>query len=190
MPSYNIQAGLSQLPNSQEEKEYNLLQPIYVALNNLAQKVSAATGLVDFNQLELSKRSPFASLLSQNHNKIYAKNVSGVTLGFGKIVNLFLSGSDLAARLADATTANFPAHGIVNTPLGLPNGEWGEIVVFNGYVLGITGTTVGTYYYLSTAGNVSSVRPSVSGSIIQACGFGLGSQGFALNVSSLFIVNP
>lgn len=189
MPDYAINTGLPQLPAGLPDKEEQLVRPVYIALNNLAQKVSETTGLVEFSQAELASRGQLNSLLTQNHAKIYALNDTGVALAFGKIVTLYLSSGKIAAQYADATNNTKPAHGIVNAPFGIAPGEYGEIMTVEGYSAGIGGTALGQYYYLSTNGDVQAARPGAAGSIVQAVGFGLGSLGFYQHISSYFHQN-
>lgn len=187
MPSHRILTGLPELPNALPDKESNMLRPLYLATNTLAKLVSESTGQVDFDQSEMSQRDQMASILTQNHTRVFVQ--AGADLSYGKIVNLYLSGGKLTAQYADATDATKPAHGIVNETAGIPVGTFGEVLLFTGYTLGIGGTSVGSMYYLATNGDVALARPAVAGSIVQACGIGLGSAGFYLNISSLFIQN-
>ena len=187
MPDYRITTGLPQLPAGQKSESFNLVLPLYTAMNSVAQAVSVVSGLVDFNQSELAERNQVASLSTANHNKVFA--LAPVALTFGTIVNLYLSGGKIAAQPADATDNTKPAHGIVNQAQGIAAGDYGEIVICQGYSSGIAGTTFGSYYYLSTAGLIQLARPAAAGSIVQAVGFGLGTSGFYLSISSLFLQN-
>lgn len=189
MPDYRITTGLPQIPAGQDEKNFGLVLPLYNALNALAQQTSIVGGRVDFSQAELTQRNQLGSVLSQNHRQVFAKNVTGAALTYGKIVNLYLDSGKIAARYADATDNTKPAHGIVNQTQGIDNGDFGQIVIVEGYSQGIAGTTFGAYYYLSTTGDVQLGRPVAAGSIVQPCGFGLGSAGFYLHVSSYFHQN-
>lgn len=184
MPDYGITTGLPQLPAGLPDKEAQLVQPLYQAINSLAQAISISSGNVEYSQVELGQRNQLANVLTQNHRRVYAKAVS--PLSYGKIVHLYLDSGKIAAEYADATNNTKPAHGIVNAPLGIPAGEFGEILLIEGFTGGIGGTVFGQYYYLGTNGDVQVARPAAAGSIIQACGFGLGSLGFYLHISSLY----
>jgi len=188
MPDYNITTGLPSLPSALPNKEFDLVKPLYLAMNSLAKGVSIYAGQVGFDQDELSQQNQLGTLLTQNHRKLYALAV-GSTLAFGKMVHLYLSSGKIAAEYADSTTNTKPAHGIVNNPLGINAGEYGEIVLVEGYSQGISGTTFGLYYYLSSNGDVQAGRPAIAGSIIQAVGFGLGTGGFYVHISPLFLQN-
>lgn len=189
MPNYQISPGLPQLPSGLKEPEFALVRPLYQAINSLSQAVSINAGAIDFSQDELSQRNQLGSILTQNHRKLWVHNTSGATLAYGKIVTLQLSGGKIVAIYADATNNTKPAHGIVNNPLGIANGDYGEVDVVEGYSQGIGGTTFGLYYYLGTNGDVQAGRPVAAGSIVQAIGFGLGTAGFYLHISSLFLQN-
>lgn len=187
MPDYKITTGLPQTPTTSDDKTFGLFLPVYNALNALSKVVSQGIGAVDYTQEELAQRNQLGSVITQNHRKLYA--LAPAALMYGQVVNVYLDSGKLAARLADATTAALPAHGIVNNPAGIAAGQYGEILLVEGFTAGITGTTIGVYYYLSTGGLISPVRPAVAGSIVQAVGFGLGSLGFYAHISSYFPVN-
>lgn len=189
MPDYRIQPGLPQLPSNLDNKDFANFKPVYLAINSLAQSLSSQTGNVNYNQSELSQRNQLGSLLTQNHRKLWVKNESGASLAYGKIVTLQLSAGKIIAIYADATDNTKPAHGIVNNPLGIDNGDYGEVNIVEGYSQGIAGTTFGLYYYLSTNGDVQAGRPAAAGSIVQPVGFGLGTAGFYLHISSYFHQN-
>jgi hypothetical protein len=184
MPEYKITTGLPNLPSTQDDKQFGLVLPLYNGVNALAKALSQAEGQVEFTQSELSQRNQIASLTTQNHRKLYALAPSA--LAFGKVVNLYLNAGKIEAQLADCTTAAKPAHGIVNNSAGIAAGQYGEILLIEGYTAGISGTTLGAYYYLSTAGLVSIARPVGAGKIVQPIGFGLGSLGFYVHISSFF----
>lgn len=188
MPNYRITTGLPQLPAGLPSKEFELVRPMYQAMNTMAQIISTTAGLVDFDQAELASRNQLASVLTQNHQKLYARSVVG-TLAFGKIVTLYLVDGKICAQHADATNNTRPAHGIVNVPQGIANNQFGEIMLMEGFSKGISGTALGQYYYLSTNGDVQAARPTAVGTIVQAVGFGLGSAGFYLSISSFFQQN-
>lgn len=188
MPDYNITTGLPSLPSALPNKEFDLVKPLYLAMNALAKGVSIYAGQVGFDQNELTQQNQLSTLLTQNHRKLYAL-ADGVTLAFGKIVNLYISGGKIAARYADSTDNTKPAHGIVNNPLGINPGEYGEIVLIEGYSQGISGTTFGLYYYLSSNGDIQAGQPTAVGTVRQGMGFGLGTGGFYMHISSLIIQN-
>lgn len=182
MPDYNITTGLPQLPSSQDEKSFNLVKPLYLAMNSLAQGVSVYAGAVSFSQDELASKNQLGTILTQNHRKIYPKATAA--LAYGKLVHLLVSGGKIAAEYADSTTGAKPAHGFVNAPLGIANGDYGEVVLIEGYTLGIGGSTLGLYYYLSSNGDVQAGQPVAAGTIVQGVGFGFGTAGFYVHISS------
>lgn len=189
MPNYRITTGLPQTPAGMDNKDFSKFLPVYNALNALAQAVSIAGGNVEYSQEELGQRNQLGSILTQNHRVAYPL-ADGLSLSFGAIVNLYLNGGGkICARLADATDNTKPAHGIVDEPLGISSGDYGRVVLVEGHTAGIAGTTFGQYYYLGVTGLVQAARPAAAGSIVQAVGFGLGSAGFYLHISSYFQQN-
>lgn len=187
MPRYGVSSGLPDLPSGVSDADHAKLRPLYIAVNALARNTSKVTGQELYDQSELSQLSPVAELVQQNMNKLIIKANS--TLAFGKLVHLFFDGTNVCAEYADSTNNTKPAQGFVNNPNGIPAGTFGEIVLCAGYCPGIAGSAIGTQYYLSTLGNIQNARPAVAGTIIQAIGFGLGSLGVYVHISSLFIQN-
>jgi len=187
MPDYGLNAGLPQTPASLPDKEFSLLLPLYQALNNLSQAVSNYAGLTRYTQLELASRNQLGSVQSQRQYRLFVYAPS--LLAYGKFVHLYLDSGKIAAEYADATDDTKPACGIVNAPFDIEAGAYGEVILTSGVTQGVSGTTLGATYYLSTTGDISTTRPGVAGSIIQAVGIGLGSAGFYMNISSLFIKN-
>jgi hypothetical protein len=189
MPDYGITTGLPQTPAGMENKDFSKFLPVYNALNALAQAVSIASGRVTYSQEELAQRNQLGSILTQNHRVAYVL-ADGISLPFGTLVHLYLNGGGkICGEPADASTSAKPCHGIVDEPLGINPGEFGRVVVVEGYTQGITGTTFGQYYYLGVGGLAQAARPAAVGSIVQSVGFGLGSAGFYLHVSSYFHQN-
>lgn len=188
MPQYQITTGLPQLPAAADEKNFSLVKPLYLAMNSLAQGLSIVQGAVEFTQAELAAQNQLNTLNIAGARKLYAL-ADGAALAYGKMVNLYLVGGRIAAQYADSTTSAKPAHGIVNNPLGIDAGDYGEILLVEGPSAGIAGTVFGSYYYLSSNGDVQAGRPAVAGTIVQAVGFGLGSAGFYMHISSYFRQN-
>jgi hypothetical protein len=186
MSDYKITSGLPALPSA-DDKKFPFLVPIYNAINALAKQVSIVSGGVQYNQSELSQQAQTLGVLSQSQNRLFVKALE--TLAWGTMVTVVLDGGKLSARKADATDGTKPAHGCVATIQGITSGQFGEITVLSGHTLGITGTTVGQYYWLSTAGLVQPAPPAAAGTLVQGLGWGLGSAGFILQISSQIHTN-
>ena len=187
MPTNLIQSGLPSVPAGLPDKEHRMLTPIYLALNSLARSISSATGMNSYTPDEMAQVNPIAALSTQQHTRIFLK--ATVAFGFGKLAHILLDGSSLAAELADATNDTKPAQAVCNQPEGVPAGGFGEFLLYTGYTVGISGSAIGATYYLGTNGDSQLARPAAAGSIIQAVGMGLGSLGFYLQISSLFLKN-
>lgn len=188
MPDYKVSTGLPALPAGVPDKEFALVKPLYQALNSLAQGVSIANGSVTYSQDELAQQNQLSTLVTPAARRLFALAPVSI-LAYGKLVNLFISGGKIAAQYADATDPNKPAHGIVNEPLGIQVGDYGEIDLIEGLSQGISGSTFGHYYYLSSAGNVQAGQPVAVGTIVQGVGFGLGTGGFYMHISSYIKAN-
>lgn len=92
------------------------------------------------------------------------------TLAGGALVNLWLDGSDLKARNADATTTGKPAHGFVNEGAAA---DADATVIFDGTISGLSGLTIGAEYVLSTTpGGVVALAsaPAATGNLYQQVG--------------------
>lgn len=179
MPQYLISSGLPQLPSSGLRlEESQLVTPLYQGINNLAQRISEVGGQVTFSQEELAQRNQLASLTTRSSTKLYP--IADYHLAFGRLVNLYILGGKIRARLADDYAA-FPAHGIVNEPYGIQGGNYGEIIFLEGHSTGISGTSFGQTYWLANSGLVV---PSTAGLILnQTVGLGLGSAGLYLRIA-------
>ena len=180
MPDYLIGTGLPAQPAGLEDKDFRLVNPLYGAVSALARQLSEEAGAVKFSQSELGQRNQAASLGAQSHRKVYALFPNAI--GYGKLVNLFVSAGKLSAQLAD-NTLGLPAHGIVNNFAGAAANSYAEVVIVEGFSAGITGATLGQFYYLSTGGLVVNTPPGVG--FIQSVGFGLGSLGFYLHIENI-----
>ena len=177
MPEYLVTSGLPSYPAGLADKEASLVLPLYRAVNNLSQSMSALSGNVQYSVEEMQKASPVTKLVSDKRNSIFAK--AHETMNFGTVVSIFSSAGVLTARKADHAVPR-GAHGIVNNVNGVTVGNYCEILFMSGHTLGITGSVIGQPYWLSTGGQVQASKPT-SG-IIQPVGWGLGTDGFYLNI--------
>jgi hypothetical protein len=176
MPEFNISSGLPSYPSGLSDKDAALVLPLYRAINSLAQQLSAQTGSVQYSAAEQASIDQFTKFTSQRTRKISVQ--AAETLGFGNVVTLSISGGKIVAHKADATNLSRPAHAIIDVPTGIASGSFGEAIFMQGKSSGISGTSFGSAYYLSTAGQVQVTPPVATGVINQIVGIGLGSAGF------------
>lgn len=179
MPEYLITSGLPSYPAGLTDKDAALVLPLYRSVNNLANKVSAITGQQQYAAAELPMLRPFDVLSNVRNNLVFA--VATEALSFGMAVNIYDNAGTVSVRKADHSLSR-PAHGLVNSINGATVGTTCEILFMQGRSQGVTGSVVGSPYYLNTAGTVTAVKPS-SG-LIQPVGWGLGTHGFYLNVEA------
>jgi len=181
MPSFELTSGLPSYPEGLPDKEAATVAPLYRAISALTQQVSVATGKVNYSAAERDLADPFTKLTAGASNKVFVR--AAVQLNYGALVNLYLVGGKVTARLADATPGiALPAHGIVDVIGGIPAGTTGEVLFMNGRTSGIAGTDFGARYFLSTGGAVQALVPTAPGAIVQIVGVGLGSAGFYLQI--------
>lgn len=183
MPKFGISAGLPDTPSGLEDKDYGLVAPLYRALGSIAQFLSSVTGNIQYEPSEMAQADQLTKLIDNKLQKVFVQ--AAVTLNYGVAVSLSISGGKLVGDLADATDLTKPAFGICDVPGGIPAGSYGEIVFMKGRTLGVSGTTFGAAYYLSTAGNVQITPPVSTGVINQIVGIGLGSAGLYVNIEPI-----
>jgi hypothetical protein len=171
-----ISTGLPSYPAGLSDEDASLVVPLYKALNTLAQQLSLTTGNVQYSSGEMANLDQLTALLNQKTQKIFVK--AGEALSYGNVVTLSLSAGKIVAYKADASVLNKPAHAIIDDAGGIALNDFGEAILLTGRTLGITGTTFGTVYYLSTAGQVQTARPHGPTILTQVVGYGLGSAGF------------
>jgi hypothetical protein len=176
MPQPLITTGLPSYPAGLTDDDANLVVPLYKAVNTLAQQLSLTTGNVQYSPGEMAGLNQFTTLLNQKTQKIFVK--AGEALNYGNVVTLSVSGGKVVAYKASASDLTKPAHAIVDESAGIAINEYGEAILLMGLTEGITGTTFGAVYYLSTAGQVQLARPHGPNIITQVVGYGLGSAGF------------
>ena len=176
MPEFFISTGLPSYPANLSDKDAGLVLPLYKAINTLAQQLSFVTGNVQYSTGEQTNLNPFTKLINEREQKIFVK--AGEALSYGNVVTLSIVSGSLVANKADATNLAKPGHAIIDDPAGIALNDYGEAVFMTGRTAGITGSTLGTVYYLSTAGQVQAARPHGPGILTQVIGYGLGSAGF------------
>lgn len=176
MPDFNISSGLPSYPPGLTDKDAALVLPLYRATNSLAQQLSVQSGNVQYSAAEMASIDQFAKFTAQNTRKVFVQATEALT--YGNVINLYISGSTLSARKADASVLTKPAHAVLDIPGGLAVGAYGEVIFMEGRTKGITGSTLLAPYYLSTAGTVQLAAPVATGVINQVVGYGLGSAGF------------
>lgn len=176
MPEFNISSGLPSYPSGLSDKDAALVLPLYRAINSLAQQLAVQSGSVQFSAAEQASVDQLTKFTSQRTRKLFVK--AGEALSFGNLVSLSISAGKIVAHKADATNLSRPAHAIIDVPTGIASGAFGEAIFMQGKSSGISGTSFGTAYYLSTAGQVQSTPPVATGVLNQLVGIGLGSAGF------------
>ena len=179
MPQYNITSGLPDLPVGLNDKDAALVSPLYRAVTALAQQLSLLTGNIQYTAAEQAQIDQLSSLIDYREQRIYVKAL--VDIPYGALITISVDGGKLAASLADASILTQPAHGICDTIGGIATGEYGVALFSQGRTSGVSGTVLGSTYYLSLAGTMQLVMPTAPGVIAQVVGTGLGSAGFYLN---------
>lgn len=181
MPNYLISSGLPSHPAGLADRDVALVLPLYRAVNNLSNKVSAATGNVQLDPGELSQVAPFGGLLDAQVLRVVVK--ASEALVYGQLVNLYDVAGVVTARKADCALLR-PAHGVVASGNGAAVGAYFEILFMRGRTAAVTGSTLGTQYWLSTAGQIQAAKP-VAPNLIQPVAIGLGTSGIYLNIESV-----
>jgi len=180
VPKYQITAGLPNYPPGLPDKDAALVVPLYRAVNSLAQYISVASGAVEYSPAEQAQVSQLTTLLDSKTAKIFVKAAEPLT--YGSLLALSIDAGKIVAHKADATNLTRPALAVCDQVGGIDTGAFGEAVFMQGRTAGISGTTFGAVYYLSTAGQVQITPPVASGVLAQIVGVGLGSEGLYLNI--------
>jgi hypothetical protein len=179
MPDYLINSGLPVLPAGLVDKDAALVTPLYLAVARLAQNTSILTGNVSYSQAELAILNQTGGLLNTKQQIIIFRAVEDIA--FGKVITLVNDAGKIGAVLSDQTDNSKLAHGICNSVNGVLTGEYGEAIFMTGLSAGISGTTIGAYYWLSTGGLVQNAPP-VTGAR-QIVGIGMGAAGLYMTLS-------
>lgn len=176
MPTFNLASGLPSYPAGLSDKDAALVLPLYRAVNSLAQQLAVQSGNATYSAAEQASVDQFTKFTDTRTRKVFVQASEDLT--FGCLVTLSIAGGKIVASKADATDLAKPAHAIIDKPAGIASGGFGEAIFMQGKSSGITGTSFGTAYYLSTAGQIQATPPVASGVLSQIVGIGLGSAGF------------
>ena len=180
MPKFTIASGLPDLPSGLTDKEAGTVIPLYRAINSVAQQLSLQTGNVQYSQGELTNIDQLIGLTDSKEMQIYPKALE--VIGYGNLVTLSLSAGKLCMMKATASDVTKPAHGICIAPEGVANGAYGTVLFLRGRTGAVSGTSVGTRYYLSTAGTMQTARPVAPAVLTQHVAIGFGSAGIYLDI--------
>jgi hypothetical protein len=180
MPQYQISSGLPSYPPGLDDKDASLVVPLYRAVNSIAQFLSAVSGNVEYTPSEQAQASQLTKLLDAKTRRIFVQ--AGEALSYGQLLSLTVASGKIVAHKADATDLTRPALAVCDVPTGIPINGFGEAVFMQGRTQGISGTALGSPYYLSTAGTVQAAAPVATGVLNQVVGIGLGSEGFYLDI--------
>lgn len=163
--------ALPKLPDVEDPKLYNLLEPVYLAIHSVGNNFLYSCGTSRIAGSEYSRLNQSPALV-QPHNLNRLIVTAAEALAFGSLVNLALVGSVVKASLAKGGPTDAKrAMGYCNVPGGVAADALVEIIVGTG-LLGVSGATVGTVYYLgTTAGTISTSAPG-SG-LVQYVGVGI-----------------
>ena len=180
MPKYTLSSGLPDLPSGLTDKEAGTVIPLYRAINSVAQQLSIQTGNVQYSQADMANIDQLVGLTDGKEMQIYPKALAAI--GYGNLVTLSLSAGKLCMRKATASDVTKPAHGICIAPDGVANGAYGTVLFLRGRTGAVSGTSVGTRYYLSTAGTMQTARPVAPAVLTQPVAIGFGSSGIYLDI--------
>ena len=180
MPKFTIASGLPDLPVGLNDKDAALVGPIYRAVTALAQQLATLTGNLQYTATEQATIDQFGGLIDSREQRIYVKALEN--LSYGSLLTISVDGGKLAASKADAVVLTKPAHAICDVPGGVVSGSYGVALFMRGRTASVSGTAIGTTYYLSTAGAMQAISPTADSVINQIVAVGLGSAGIYLNI--------
>jgi hypothetical protein len=146
------------------------LSPIYTALLSIYNDFVYSCGVISPPESEYARLSlqPTYTLQPQNANRIIVK--ANAVLRAFDLIALELSGSEIKAKKAQGGPANIRAIGYCMSTGPCAVGDLIEVILGAG-ILGVSGATVGTLYYLAaTAGLATAVAPAA---LTQKIGYGI-----------------
>jgi hypothetical protein len=163
--------GLPQFPIDADPRMESDLRDIYNAIRTLADQIGQYGGFETTYDIYQSP-DQIAYTAGPYKRRVYCKALAA--LDYGHAVNLVLSGGELKAQAANATTNTKPAHGFNNTTGTCAIGDTIEIALPVCYVTSIGGLTTGAFYYLSTTdGLITNTPPAAVGNLVQIVGFAI-----------------
>lgn len=143
-------------------------------INNLVQFIEQYCGVTQKDITQWSTLTPNDTILTANLNRLYPKFSANAS--FGNMINLFDSGTELSARLADEATVK-RCHGYCNVAGGVLAGGFGEVIIIGG-LIGILGVVRGQTYWLGNAGLITAAGGN------QVIGFGVATNLLAVCIDS------
>lgn len=163
---------------------YEQLDIIYKVLHSLHSQVSLYTGTYLPAVSEYSTTVPANSIFSQNTNRIFVK--AGAALSYGNACNLYDGGAGvLTARKADATNATVKrCHAICIESGGIASGSYGAFIIISGLLVGLSGLTIGSAYYLSTTPGTITVTAPTAPDLIQELGVAISATELLLSIDA------
>jgi hypothetical protein len=125
-----------------------------------------------------------STLLSGNLTRFYT--IPTEDIFEGAMINLFLSGGRVKARLAKADVAGKECDGFCSTPGGVLTGDSGEFILRRGLVTLPGPIVAGHRYWLSTtvAGGIQTTAPVAAGNVEQLLGMAIDQTSFLLDSNS------
>lgn len=188
MPLSSINTGLQQTPDltdiaSPGKLGFQFIQ-LYNAIGILQQAVDTYTGntpaRADNSQ---QNQTPEQTILVGNTSTMWATASINISAGF--LVNLVNAGGVTEVQYANAISAAAPCHGISMAAASAGNKI--QVLLLGLFNFGGS-VTPGQMYYLSSsvAGGLSTTRPSTSGNIVQAVGYGVDTNSIFFNPTLLW----
>lgn len=108
------------------------------------------------------------------------------TISIGQAVNIYASGAEAWARLANATDSTKPCHGVAISVYG----DEVEILLAGGFYKAEAFSVASRYFLSTTGGALTTTAPAASGNIVQPIGFSLDANNFFVNPTLLWSTVP
>lgn len=181
-----LQLQLARDPTGAPPEISGYLEEIYSAFYQLQLALVQYCGIAQQPSFDWPRVRPSDTIFQNNANRLYVQASEAIPQN--SLISLHAVGSLLAVRLANATTNSRPCHGFCSTDGGIASTEFGEVILYQGLITGLTGLTPATMYYLSTtAGGLTSTAPVAAGNIKQVAGIALSADTLYLNAASTWI---
>ena len=178
---YGIQTGVPEFPLTADDKDFQKLLPVYRGLVSLAQQTSDATGLTVIPLEEVQNAKPQAEYLLDRLGKLAF--LAGETISVGQLIHIDATTPESKIWKANNTAGSIKAaHGVCIEAGGIASGTRGRVLLFRALLVGLSGVTPGSIYWVGTAGQFTPVMPG-GGNLQQKVGLGISTSAIAVNIS-------
>ena len=127
-----------------------------------------------------------STMLATSSGLISVTVTASAAISAGQLVNVYNNAGAINVRPADNTTAGSEANGYA--PSAISSGASGTVNLGEGLITGLSGLTVGSAYYLGTAGGQTTTAPTTAGNLVQYVGKAISGTSLYFQPSTFTVV--